>query len=182
MVTVQDIKKDLPNWPDEVVSGWLLGLANRLDTGWPPPADINDHARGPILGWRPLAWWKNVTWTLEEQDLSYDALCKGTQKIAVDMVKEIEEGDASDNSEERFKRALGHLVEAGEFQVAPVVMKLDDGISVIDGNHRVTALLSTQANSEGLAEQGLKTPRTQQKVWMGQHSDGEVPLDYPEGL
>lgn len=105
---MQDIKKDLLNRPDEVVSGWLLGLANRSDTGWPPPADISDHAWGPILGWRPLAWWKNVTWKLDEQDLSYDAPCEGTQKTAVGMLKEIEEGDASDNSEERFKRALGH--------------------------------------------------------------------------
>jgi hypothetical protein len=98
------------------------------------------------------------------------------------MVKEIEEGDASDNSEERFKRALSHLVKTGEFQDAPVVMKFADGISVIEGNLRVTALLSTQTSSEALATQGLKTPSTQQKVWVGQHSDGEVPLDYPEGL
>lgn len=26
MVTAQDIKKDLPNWPDAVITGWLLGL------------------------------------------------------------------------------------------------------------------------------------------------------------
>ena len=37
MVTLEEIRKDLPDWPDEVISEWLVYLSNREDTGWPPP-------------------------------------------------------------------------------------------------------------------------------------------------
>jgi len=40
MVELVAIKKDLPGWPDEVVTEWLLYLANREDTGWPPPEPL----------------------------------------------------------------------------------------------------------------------------------------------
>ncbi len=33
-IELQDIKKDLPNFPDEVIIDWLLPFANKL--GWPP--------------------------------------------------------------------------------------------------------------------------------------------------
>jgi hypothetical protein len=38
MVTSEDIKADVPDWPDEVIEQRLLKLADRgRDTGWPPP-------------------------------------------------------------------------------------------------------------------------------------------------
>jgi hypothetical protein len=39
MTTLQDIKKDLPDWPDDVIDQWLLKLANQTGMGWPPPDD-----------------------------------------------------------------------------------------------------------------------------------------------
>ena len=89
MGTAENIKAELPDWPDEVIEEWLLRLANRADTGWPPPQDVNFHAWGPILGYRPLSWWKDVTWQLDERDVGFDALCKDTKQIAVRMVAEI---------------------------------------------------------------------------------------------
>jgi hypothetical protein len=35
MVELADIKKDLPEWPDELIDEWLVYLANRED--WPAP-------------------------------------------------------------------------------------------------------------------------------------------------
>jgi hypothetical protein len=43
MITLADIKKDLPAWPDDVIEQWLLYLARRDDTGWPPPEPLGDH-------------------------------------------------------------------------------------------------------------------------------------------
>jgi len=180
MVTARDIKADLPDWPDEVIEEWLLRLANRPDTGWPPPDDVSQHAWGPILGWRPLAWWKNVTWKLEDHDVGFDALCAGTKQLTARIADDIEKGNAADNSEARFAEALNHLAKTGAFQKPLVVMKLDDGLSVIDGNHRITALVACQAQAETLKKNGRKVPSATQKIWMGTHADGEVPLDYPE--
>jgi hypothetical protein len=34
MVSLADIKKDLPEWPDDVVEQWLLYFANEPDCGY----------------------------------------------------------------------------------------------------------------------------------------------------
>jgi hypothetical protein len=49
MVTVADIRKDLPDWPDDVIEQWLLYFANEADCGWPPPDPLGDHR------WKRLA-------------------------------------------------------------------------------------------------------------------------------
>lgn len=96
-------------------------------------------------------------------------------------MKEIEDGEAGDG-QERVTRALVHLAKTGEFRDPPVVMKLEDGLRVIDGNHRETALVWCQANTDVLAKNGAKLPSPKQSCWMGRHALGEVPREYPEGL
>jgi hypothetical protein len=49
MVSVADIKKDLPAWPDDVIDQWLHFFANEKDLGWPPPDPLGDHRWGGIL-------------------------------------------------------------------------------------------------------------------------------------
>src|SRR5689334_23380005 len=125
MVTAQQIKADLPGWPDQVIQEWLLRLANRSDTGWPPPADVNFHAWGPILGYRPLSWWKNVSWKLEGRDVSFNELCKDTRQIALQTAGEFQKDYQTTKA--RVKRALDSLATTGKFQAPPVAMKLSDG-------------------------------------------------------
>jgi hypothetical protein len=45
MLAVVDIKKDLPNWPDDVIDQWLLYFANEPDCGWPPPDPLGRCVR-----------------------------------------------------------------------------------------------------------------------------------------
>jgi hypothetical protein len=73
MVELADIKKDLPGWPDEIVGEWLLYLANREDTGWPPP-DPLAGSWAAILGGRSVPWWQNVSWHKQATDCSLHAL------------------------------------------------------------------------------------------------------------
>lgn len=57
-------------------------------------------------------------------------------------------------------------------------MELADGQSVLDGNHRVSAFCGLQnMPEESFTKLGLKQPAEEQDVWVGTHSDGEVPLD-----
>ena len=56
MVTLEDIKKTLPQWPDEVIGEWLIYFAND-GLGWPPPEPYGDHRWGVLLGHRPVSWW-----------------------------------------------------------------------------------------------------------------------------
>jgi hypothetical protein len=80
-VSLADMKRDLPLWPGEVIKLWLFYLANRGDTGWPPPDPIGNHAWAAILGFKPLPWWREVTWKREKIDCSFSNLCQGTKAI-----------------------------------------------------------------------------------------------------
>jgi hypothetical protein len=94
------------------------------------------------------------------------------------LISDIEKGEATeDNSDARFHRAKGHLAKNGKFEKPLVVMKLKDGLSVIDGNHRITALVACQANADNILKQGGKVPSTKQQIWVGTHAKDEVPLD-----
>jgi hypothetical protein len=79
-VALADIKKDLPTWPDDVIEQWLLYLADREDTGWPPPDPLGDHAWTYILSDKPVAWWSKVEWKLQKMDCSLAKLSKDTRE------------------------------------------------------------------------------------------------------
>jgi hypothetical protein len=55
-VSLADIKRYLPHWPDAVIELWLFYLANRSagDTGWPPPEPLGNHAWAAILDTGPF--------------------------------------------------------------------------------------------------------------------------------
>jgi hypothetical protein len=180
VVDFADIKRDLPNWPDEVIREWLLPLANRPDTGWPPPEPLGKHPWKYILGGRPLSWWKEVTWKPEEQEVRFDTLSNGSKRIVRDMI----DGHVNrvpntyfhwPESKARFLSAGRYVSEHGTFPKPPVAIHLPDGWSVLDGNHRVTALCFRQAAPERILKQIGVVPLKKHKIWVGTHARGEVP-------
>jgi hypothetical protein len=179
MVDHADIKADLPQWPDDVIDQWLRKLANRgPDTGWPPPEPWGNSSWKYILGRRPLSWWQNVTWNLEQREVNFGALSQGTKRIVNNMIDGHINGHAnlySADSDVRFRSALGHIAKNGVLPRPLVAMQLKDGISVIDGNHRVAALCACQAGVDEIAKKGGVAPQKIQQVWIGTHSDGEAP-------
>jgi hypothetical protein len=53
-------------------------LADRQDTGWPPPDPLDDHPWTHILSDKPVAWWSKVQWKLEKVDCSLAKMSKDT--------------------------------------------------------------------------------------------------------
>jgi hypothetical protein len=182
LVDPADINADLPDWPDDVVDQWLLKLANRgPDTGWPPPNVLDGHAWKYILGGRPLSWWKQVSWKLEEHELKFESLSCGARRIVSGMI----DGHINDvpnifsagpDSKRRFVAVGRYVAQHGTFPRPLVVMRLEDGLSVLDGNHRMTALCACQGASEQIVKSGGAAPLKSHRLWMGTHADGEVPL------
>jgi hypothetical protein len=178
-VLLADIKSDLPLWPDEVIELWLFYLANRGDTGWPPPDPLDDRPWAAILGFRPLPWWREVTWKLERTVCNLSTLCHGTRAIAVRMLNEKADGTIDDETRMRFSKANDYMLRNGGFKERPIAMRLADGLSILDGNHRITAFCGLQeVPAELLEKRGLRKPAPEQELWIGTHSRGEVPLDY----
>jgi hypothetical protein len=176
MVEFADIKKDLPNWPDDVIKEWLLYLANRDDTGWPPPDPLGG-SWAAILGGRPLSWWRGVSWALKSVDCSLDALAPKTNDIVTSMRAEITAKQANAATQGRFNHALYYILTQGTFPKPLIGMKVNDRLLVLDGNHRVAAFTAAQLFPDAtLQEKGWHQVASQQDVWIGTHSNGEVPL------
>jgi hypothetical protein len=107
-VSFAAIKNDLPAWPDEVIKEWLLYLANRDDTGWPPPDPLRYHAWAFILGHRPLRWWREVTWKLQFTDCSFASLAPATQAIVTCTLGEITNRTADEGTKRRYDNIPSH--------------------------------------------------------------------------
>lgn len=105
MISVADIKKDLPDFPDDVIEDWLHYFANE-DCGWPPPEPPGDHRWGRLLGGRSLSWWKEVTWKKEMVKCDPDSLAPKTRAIAATMVTEIGNGTADAVTKRRYQQAF----------------------------------------------------------------------------
>ncbi len=55
-------------------------------------------------------------------------------------------------------------------------MKIPGGVSLLDGSHRMAAFKMIQALDRAFFEKiNKKKPPLEQEVWLGTHSNGEVP-------
>jgi hypothetical protein len=144
--------------------------------GWPPPEPHGDHRWGRLLGQRPLSWWKNVTWTLEEADCGLDGLTPKAKADVMDIRKEMEGGNPSSTTKRRWDNLFRYILNDGSFPVSPVVMRRPEGLSPIDGTHRMAVLSGLRLIPEAFyAAKKLAKPSNAQSVWMGKHKDGELP-------
>lgn len=176
MVVLADIKNDLRGWPDELINEWLLYLANRDDTGWPPPEPLTG-SWAAILGGRLLAWWHDVSWAKETVDCSPDKLAPKTRDIVTTIRSEMKSGRGDDVTKRRFTHALHYILHNGRFPNPVSGMKVDGRLLVLDGNHRVAALSAALLFSEAtLQEKGWQKVPAEQNIWIGTHKSGEVPL------
>ena len=166
-VSLADIKRYLPHWPDAVIELWLFYLANRSagDTGWPPPEPLGNHAWAAILGYRPLSWWREVSWKRETTDCGFAKLCQGTKVIVAQILMEKASGTIDEETGRRFKRGADYLMKNGVFEKPLVAIRLPDGLSILDGNHRISAFCGLQETPAELLEpRGLKKPAPEQDL------------------
>lgn len=178
MTTLQDIKKDLPDWPDDVIDQWLLKLANQTGMGWPPSEPLT--GRWKLLLTHPVSWWEDVTWTQEKRDCSFDKLSIDGRKTMNNMYDALVEGQdngfGGDNSPARFQRQLRIVAITGQFERPPVLFPIASGLSPLDGNHRIFAHhIALQMTDEDLAKYKVRRPDAIQTVWIASHENGEDP-------
>lgn len=150
-----DIRKELPNFPESLIYHWLLPLAE--DIGWPPVFNADPTmkiARWQSILKKPLRYWCAVVWKLEY--LRPDQLTF-TEKELRDL-HEMILGHAycqqtlltiflGDSSKGRFFRQVGDLLKLGGFTEPPVIVKTGAQIHLVDGSHRMAALIFVMNDS-----------------------------------
>jgi hypothetical protein len=144
MVTVADIQKDLPDWPEDVITEWLHYFANEPDCGWPPPDPLGAHRWSRLLGGRPLSWWKNITWNKETVTCDLASLSDKSRGIAGTMITEIGNQTADGSTKRRYQNAVQYILEHDVFPGSIIAMRIPSGLNVLDGNHRMAAFCGLQ--------------------------------------
>jgi hypothetical protein len=140
------IAASLPNFPDEVVTDWLVPYA--LTEGWPPASDDNATPQGRwryLLAKRSLTTLRSIEWRRETRILDFSELTDGHQQLVVEMVLAAVRGDRNlysdsiPNLKERFSRILQHIKETGLLPGCPTLISDGTRLSAVDGNHRLAA-------------------------------------------
>ena len=146
MTLLQMLQADLPNFPTELLSEWLLPYANT--EGWPPAPRAGDEPQGRcryLIRKKSLDYWKTVAWRSIERHVSYSDLHKQNQEVVLLMVLGAVTGHSNlySNSipdlKQRFYRILEHLRSRGTLPCPPALMAEPGGLTVLDGNHRMAA-------------------------------------------
>lgn len=180
MDNIDDLRRDLPNWPLAILDDWLKYFAREPDLGWPPPEPLGDHRWAGILGGKPLSWWHKVTWKKEKVDCDLAKLCQRSRQLTEMIHNDIHQGRATDVEKRRYKMPVQYLLEHGVFLNALVAMKTPTGMLVLDGYHRVAALYGLLLLPDVFFEKSnRKKPVMQQDAWIGTHSNGELPTAEP---
>lgn len=134
------IKKDLPNFPDEVIRDWLEPFAKGL--GWPPTKNV---------GWveiliEPLHFWQNTAWNKEKinpKDLPLT-------EFSTEIIKNIREfydlgiwnlamHIMGRDGQQKYINSIKYIIEHGIFRNPIILLKRKGGYDIVDGNHRFLA-------------------------------------------
>jgi hypothetical protein len=165
MVSVADIKNDLPDWPEDVIEQWLLYFANEPDCGWPPPDPLGDHRWNGPLGGNPLSWWKNVTWEKETVTCDLASLTAKARADVSDIIVEMDTKTADATTQKRVAKPWIYIKDNAAFPRSLVTMKKPDGLSLIDGTHRIAAFRMIQRLTDAqLAKLNAQRPALKQEV------------------
>lgn len=180
MVALEEIKADLPDWPDDVIEQWLLYHANSPETGWPPPEPFG-ASRWSLLLNRPWSWWQGVHWTEAQSPLTLDTLCKDDQITQVEMADAYFGGKRNSYSQiesgpRRVFNVMQHLREEGLLPRPIVALETNGGgLTAVDGSHRLCALQCYRGVPVSVLQQkGWHPPLDLQPLWLGEHETGEL--------
>jgi hypothetical protein len=142
-MTIEAIKADLPNFPEEVIDGWLMTHFKRF--GWPPK--VGNDWRYILRPGNDLSYLQNLKWQkkkikLTPSLLSPDDLYAVTSLFRSHVLKQTTFFSVMmSDGHERFKSCCAYLKEHGRFP-KPVVLEMrPEGLWILDGNHRMTAFL-----------------------------------------
>lgn len=147
-IALPALKATLPNFPDEVLEQWLQPYAN--SEGWPPSESSTATLSGRwryLLKNKPLSYWQSLTWEKVTRHISIHDLHPQWQEIIVQMVFGAVQGQRNLYSNSitdlavRFNRILAYFHEHGVFPAPPALLIEDKKLTILDGNHRMSAYL-----------------------------------------
>jgi hypothetical protein len=177
MITVADIKGDLPTWPEAIIEEWLLYFANEPDGGWPPPDPLGNHRWNRLLGGRPLSWWRRVSWSRQKANCDLESFSPKAKQGVAEIMAAISAGTADQVTKRRFDHPFKYIMDNGVFPGAVILMGTPRGFDILDGSHRMAAFVALQmCPDETFSKLKKNKASVDQEVWIAKHEGGELPL------
>lgn len=177
-IIFEKVQNDLPDWPADVIRQWLLVYAQGT-AGWPPPDPLTPESRWKGLISRPLSWWQGVVWTRVLSPLDKSEICALDRDTQGKMHHAYFGGGYNEYSfisdgRERALSVLLFIREHGTLPAAPIAMKISDGLTFVDGSHRMVAWhIYTELAETNKLSDGAAVRASSQPVWVGEHLSGE---------
>jgi len=172
---ISELQKILPNFPTDILEQWFLPYVESNGMPW----DNEGNAIGRwkyLLRNKSLHYWKNIIWDQIDAYIPIDEYCDEWQLVLLDMVegavlrKTNVYSISINNLEERFHSVLEYLEVEKVFPKPPILfLEKNKGITILDGNHRVSAYLYSLSQSAIDKKNGKidNLPLLEQKYWIG---------------
>jgi len=147
MDLIQKAKLMLPNMPDEVFNKWLLPIIKDHNS-WPYNNVFSQH---PSLQWKryfslfDLNDISNCQWN--KSQLSFDQWCLDT--VSNKTIAALIQSNTNPfstvtfnvrDTKARFFGFVKEIQNTGKIPAPIIVLHTDDGLRILDGNHRLSAL------------------------------------------
>jgi len=138
------ITKDLGQWPEDLRRHWL---SREVETkGWPPlPGSKWGYAIGAQ---RTLDYLQQMRWVRTTLSLQPDMIAPESLLVLIQMFRGYYYRDPAaglfagfDGGRERFEGLVKYLLSNSRFPWPPALERASDGLHILDGHHRVLALL-----------------------------------------
>jgi hypothetical protein len=174
------IKRDLVNFPNQIIETWLVPFA--CEIGWPPPSESSEFSFSrwnSILNGKPLSFWQRLVWERKDLNLNETLFTENTKSHLSGLLDAYVRNVKNDyyyylgkSGLERFKQLVHHLMYNGELPEPIIFLKLENGLELLDGTHRLAAymyLLKRSPNDKelGKSESPIFKLKEFQTVWIG---------------
>jgi hypothetical protein len=137
---IDRIKRDLPDFPDQVIDQWLEPLAKT--DGWPPVAPRWKY----LLGETDLGYWRGFKWQLLEVAFETIGLALEAESRIAGLIDAYLHGAQNvyartlgSEGRKRFEFHFDYLTGHGQLILPPVLVESRAGLQVMDGYHRIAA-------------------------------------------
>ncbi len=171
---LEQLQSDLPNFPPEILSEWLLPFAKSI--GWPPSTNYNAIPLGrweALLIGKPLSFWRRLSWKKVDRHISLHNLHKKSHEAINEIVLGAVAGQINlcsiliPDLKVRFDKVIDYLSVHGIFPKPPSLIKCKNGLRIVDGNHRIAAYLYAYGYCQCDIIPQLKTSTKEiQSYWM----------------
>ena len=168
-MSIDIMKADLPDMPDEVIDGWLATHYNRF--GWPPRVD--NEWRYVLRPGNDLSYLQGLKWQKEAMHLPPQALSPKDLQIVTDLYethvlnRQTFYTMMMSDGRERFTRCCEYLKEHGTFPHPVILQRRTEGFWILDGNHRLTAYFHLYGYfNVGSPESFNLAVKQQQEFWV----------------